>query len=109
MARIYDICSLRFGIEDEKEIDALVAKKTKDVEALIEECRARGYKHSATSLENAKPDLFTILSNRLRGKNLQPGREAFPHCQRKSRCQPMDDKRRPQCDQSEARLLLQRV
>ena len=68
MARIYDICSLRFGIEDEKEIDALVAKKTKDVEALIEECRARGYKHSATSLENAKPDLFTTLSNRLRGK-----------------------------------------
>ena len=68
MARIYEICSLRSGLDDGDEIQALIGLKTKMLDTLIEDCRAKEYKHAAIYLENARSDLFTSLSHRLQGK-----------------------------------------
>jgi len=68
MARIYEICSLRSGLDDDDEIQALIGLKTTMLDTLIDDCRAQGYKHAATYLENARKDLFTGLANRLQGK-----------------------------------------
>lgn len=68
MARIYEICSLRSGLDDDDEIQALIGLKTTMLDTLIDDCRAKEYKHAATYLENARNDLFTGLSNRLQGK-----------------------------------------
>ena len=68
MARALDICSVRSGIDDEKEIRALVELKTQRFEELIAWCREREYKHTVVYLVNARNDLFTSLANRLQGK-----------------------------------------
>ena len=68
MARIYEICSLRSGLDDDDEIQALIALKTKMLDALVGDCRAKGYEHTVAYLENSRNDLFTGLSNRLKGK-----------------------------------------
>ena len=68
MARIYEICSIRSGLDESDEIQALIAHKTKTLDALVEDCRKNEYKHAVTYLENARNDLFTGLANRLEGK-----------------------------------------
>ena len=68
MARIYEICSIRSGIDQDDEIQAVIAHKTKAFEDLVAYCRARHYKHTVAYLENAKNDLFTGFANKLNGK-----------------------------------------
>ena len=38
-ARIYEICSIRSGLDDGEEIQALIGLKTKMLEALVEDCQ----------------------------------------------------------------------
>ena len=68
MARIYEICSIRSGLDDDEEIRAMIALKTKTLDALVENCRKKECKHAVAYLENARSDLFTGISNRLEGK-----------------------------------------
>ena len=68
MARIYEICSIRSGLDDDEEIRAMIALKTKTLDALVEDCRKKECKHAVAYLENARSDLFTGISNRLEGK-----------------------------------------
>lgn len=68
MSRIFDICAIRSGIEDEAVIQALVATKRERLTALIAYCREHGCRAAATYLENAQGDLFTALTHRLEGK-----------------------------------------
>ena len=43
----------------------MVQSKTDRLEKLISFCAVKGYKHSTAYLENAKPDMFTAINNRL--------------------------------------------
>ena len=67
MARLYDICALRSGIDNLDEIKALIELKKKKLEELMTDCRTKEYINSAAYLENARNDLFTGLSIRLEG------------------------------------------
>ncbi len=68
MSRIFDICALRTGIDDEAVIQKLVATKRARLTALIAYCRDHGCQAAATYLENAETDLFTALTHRLEGQ-----------------------------------------
>ena len=68
MTRIYEICSLRSGLDEDDEIRAWIALKTKTLDALVEDCRGKEYLHTVAYLESARNDLFTGISNRLKGK-----------------------------------------
>ncbi len=68
MARVYEICSLRSGLDEDDEIRAWIALKTKMLDAFVEDCREKEYRHTVAYLESAKNDLFTGISNRLKGK-----------------------------------------
>ena len=68
MARIYEICSIRSGIDKDDEIQAVIDHKTKALEDLVADCRTREYKHTVSYLENAKNDLLTGVANKLNGK-----------------------------------------
>lgn len=109
MTQALDICSIRSGIDDEQEIQALVALKTKRFEELTTYCRKREFKHSVAYLENAKNDLFTSLSNRLQGKTTSRSRTPLPDGQHEGQCQQVDLFRSLECHKGHAGLLLQRV
>ena len=68
MARIYELCSFRSGIDQDDEIQAVISHKMKAFEDLVAYCRTRQYKHTVVYLENAKNNLFTGLANKLNGK-----------------------------------------
>ncbi len=68
MSRIFAICAIRTGIEDEAVIQTLVATKRERLTALIAYCRDHGCQAAATYLENAEADWFTALTHRLEGK-----------------------------------------
>jgi len=68
MSRIFDICAIRTGIEDQAVIQTLVATKRARLTALIAYCRDHGCQAAATYLENAEADWFTAMTHRLEGK-----------------------------------------
>ncbi len=68
MAEIMEICSIQPLVDDMDIIKSMVQSKTDRLEKLISFCALKGYKHSAAYLENAKPDMFTAINNRLQGK-----------------------------------------
>ena len=67
MGKIYQIVALRPYLEDD-EIEAFIKLKKKDLNKLLDYCREQGCQKSANYLENAGPDMFTALQNRLHGK-----------------------------------------
>ena len=68
LSEVLEICAIRSGVEEEELIREMIVSKTKRLEAVIAFCQEKGAKTTAACLQNAKGDLFTALSNRLRGK-----------------------------------------
>ena len=68
MAEIMERCSIRQLVDDMDISKRIVDSKTDRLEKLISFCVAKGHTHSAVYLENARPDMFTAISNRLQGK-----------------------------------------
>jgi len=68
LSEMMEICAIRPLVYDTDVIQSMIASKTERLEKLIVYCKERVYTHSVPYLENAKPDLFTALSNRLQGK-----------------------------------------
>lgn len=111
MARIYDIVWIRSGIDPDEDIQVLVEVKKQFLDALIAGCRGKEYKHIVFCLENAKNDLFTGITNKLQGKTTSRIERLFRTVNmrinvRKWNTQILGS---PQCDQAQARLLLQWV
>jgi hypothetical protein len=67
LAEILDICAVPKLVEEEL-VAQLVRHKEQRLDQLIAFCRENGLLRSAVYLGNAKPHLFTALSNRLQGK-----------------------------------------
>ncbi|MDN3513174.1 MAG: hypothetical protein NG747_02100 [Candidatus Brocadia sp.] len=46
----------------------MIESKRKRLDVVIQYCVSKGYTHTASYLENAKPDLFTAIDKRLNSK-----------------------------------------
>lgn len=67
MGRTHQLVAVRHLLDDD-EIEALIEMKNGELDELLDYCRTNGCEKSASYLENAKPDMFTALRNRLKGK-----------------------------------------
>jgi predicted nucleic-acid-binding Zn-ribbon protein len=70
LAELLEICALRSLVDDQKVIRQMVASKEKRLSELIGYCRQREWNNCVSYLENAAPDMFTAVLNRLQGKTV---------------------------------------
>ncbi len=77
LSEVLEICAIRPLVGCEETIDAMVVSKQKRLKRLIKHCRAKGYKHTVTYLENAQGDMFTAINNRLHGKTTSKVERVF--------------------------------
>ncbi len=70
LAELLEICALRSYVDDEKLIHQMVHRKEQRLSELIGYCRQQEWSHCVTYLENAAPDMFTGLLNRLQGRTV---------------------------------------
>ena len=70
LAELLEICALRSYVDDEKLIRQMVHRKEQRLSDLIGYCRQQGWNHCVTYLQNAAPDLFTGVLNRLQGRTV---------------------------------------
>lgn len=68
LGEVFDITAIRYGVDDEKEIEAIVKAKNSRLESLISYCLQNGYTSCQSYLENARGNLFTAFRNKLEGK-----------------------------------------
>jgi len=67
LGEIFDITAIRYGVDDEKEIEAIIKAKSKRLEPLISYCLEKGYTSCRSYLENSRCDMFTAFRNKLEG------------------------------------------
>lgn len=68
LGEVFDITAIRYGVDDEKEIEAIVKAKSSRLESLISYCLQKGYTGCQSYLENARENMFTAFRNKLEGK-----------------------------------------
>lgn len=68
VSELMEICAIRPFVDCKKTIEKMIESKRNRLEAVIVHCRDKGYKHTASYLENAQPDMFTAIEKRLNGK-----------------------------------------
>jgi hypothetical protein len=68
LGEVFDITAIRHGVDDEKEIEAIVKAKSNRLESLISYCLLNGYTSCQSYLENARENMFTAFRNKLGGK-----------------------------------------
>lgn len=68
LSHLFDIVNIKIIQHDKECIDDIISLKQERLEKLVHLCVENGWMHCASYLENAKPDMFTALSNRLAGK-----------------------------------------
>ncbi len=68
LGEVFDITAIRYGVDDEKEIEAIVKVKSSRLESLISYCLQKDYTSCQSYLENARENIFTAFRNKLEGK-----------------------------------------
>lgn len=68
VAELMEICAIRSLVDCQETIDAMIVSKKKRLKEIIQYCHEHEYLHMVSYLENASPDMFTALENRLNGK-----------------------------------------
>lgn len=68
IAELLEICAIRPLVDCQQTIETMVESKSKRLEEIIRYCREKKYSHTVSYLENAQPDMFTGVKNRLNGK-----------------------------------------
>jgi hypothetical protein len=68
IAELMEICAIRPLVDCQQTIEMMVESKKKRLEEIIRHCREKEYSHTVSYLENAQPDMFTAVENRLNGK-----------------------------------------
>ena len=61
VSELMEICAIRPLVDCKKTIEKMIESKRNRLEAVIVHCRDKGYKHTASYLENAQPDMFTAI------------------------------------------------
>ena len=68
IAELMEICAIRPFVDCDKTRQKMIESKKKRLDAVIGHCREKGYDHTVSYLENAKPDMFTAIAKRLEGR-----------------------------------------
>jgi len=68
LTQIFEICAIRPFVEEDDIINKMVDDKEKRLEELINYCKENNLKSCVTHLQNAMPDMFTAIKNKLHGK-----------------------------------------
>ena len=68
ISELMEICAIRPLVDCQKTIGKMIESKRKRLEEVIKYCLSKGYTHTVSYLENAKPDMFTAIEKRLNGK-----------------------------------------
>jgi hypothetical protein len=68
VSELMEICAIRPYVDCKKTIGTMISSKEKRLEVVMEHCRQKGYKHTVSYLENARPDLFAAVEKRMNGK-----------------------------------------
>ena len=68
LSELMEICAIRPFVDCDQIIKTMLESKRKRLEKVIRHCQEKGYTHVVSYLENARPDMFTALKNRLNGK-----------------------------------------
>jgi len=68
MSELMEICAIRPLVDCQKTIEKMIESKKKRLEEVVKYCLGKGYSHTASYLENARPDMFTAIEKRLTGK-----------------------------------------
>lgn len=58
---LLEICAIRPFVDCQKTIEKMIESKKKRLEEVIKYCMEKGYTHTISYLENAKPDMFTAI------------------------------------------------
>ena len=68
ISELMEICAIRPLVDCQKTIEKMIESKRNRLEEVIKYCLSKGYTHTVSYLENAKPDMFTAIEKRLNGK-----------------------------------------
>lgn len=68
VSELLEICAIRPYVDCRKTMDKMIESKKKRLDAIIVHCQHKGYNHTVSYLENARPDMFTAIEKRLNGK-----------------------------------------
>ena len=68
MSELMEVCAIRPLVDCQKTIEKMIESKRKRLDAVIQYCLSKGYAHTVSYLENARPDMFTAIEKRLNGK-----------------------------------------
>ena len=68
IAELMEIYAIRPLVDCQQTIEMMVESKRKRLNEVIKHCRDKGYTHMVSYLENARPDMFTAVENKLNGK-----------------------------------------
>ena len=68
ISELMEICAIRPLVDCQKTIEKMIESKRNRLEEVVKYCLSKGYTHTVSYLENAKPDMFTAIENRLNGK-----------------------------------------
>ena len=61
ISELMEICAIRPFVDCQKTIEKMIESKRKRLEEVIKYCLEKGYSHTVSYLENAKPDMFTAI------------------------------------------------
>jgi len=68
LGKVFDITAIRYGVEDQGEIEAIIQTKNEHLDKLLTYLETQGHSSCLSYLKNAQGDLFTAFRNKLRGK-----------------------------------------
>ena len=68
MSELMEVCAIRPLVDCQKTIEKMIESKRKRLDAVIQYGLSKGYAHTASYLENARPDMFTAIEKRLNGR-----------------------------------------
>ena len=68
LGEVFDITAIRYGVDEEQEIEGIIKSKSDRLESLISYCMQKGYLSCGSYLENARENMFTAFKNKLEGK-----------------------------------------
>jgi hypothetical protein len=77
MSEVLEICAIRYMVDCEDTIKAMIASKKERLDKVIGYCREREYNATVEYLENAKGDMFTAIENKLHGKTISKVERVF--------------------------------
>lgn len=68
LSELIEISNVKSLQHDKECVQDIVSIKLEKLDTLIEFCKEKGWKHCTSYLKNARPNMFTSLSNKLNGR-----------------------------------------